>query len=46
MSRRILSLSHDQLTTFDLDTFIAHAEALKPAKPRHLHHPVSPSTEQ
>ena len=28
MSRHILSLSHKQLTTFDLDAFIAHAEAL------------------
>jgi hypothetical protein len=28
MSRHILSLSHDQLTAFDLDAFVAHAEAL------------------
>jgi len=28
MSRHILSLSHEQLTAFDLDAFIAHAEAL------------------
>jgi hypothetical protein len=28
MSRHILSLSHDQLTAFDLDAFIAHAKAL------------------
>jgi hypothetical protein len=28
MSRRILSLSHEQLTSFDLDAFVAHAEAL------------------
>jgi hypothetical protein len=29
MSRYILSLSPDQLTTFDLDVFVAHAELLK-----------------
>jgi hypothetical protein len=28
MSRHILSLSPDQLTAFDLDAFVAHAEAL------------------
>ena len=28
MSRHILSLSHDQLTAFDLEAFVAHAEAL------------------
>jgi hypothetical protein len=28
MSRHILSLSHEQLTSFDLDAFVAHAEAL------------------
>ena len=28
MSRHILSLSPDQLTTFDLDAFVAHAEVL------------------
>jgi len=28
MSRHILSLSHDQLTAFDLNAFVAHAEAL------------------
>ncbi len=28
MSRHILSLSHDQLTAFDLDAFVAHADAL------------------
>jgi hypothetical protein len=28
MSRHILSLSHEQLTAFDLDALIAHAEAL------------------
>jgi hypothetical protein len=28
MSRHILSLSHEQLTAFDLDAFFAHAEAL------------------
>jgi hypothetical protein len=28
MSRHILSLSHEQLTAFDLDAFVAHAEAL------------------
>ncbi len=28
MSRHILSLSHEQFTAFDLDAFIAHAEAL------------------
>jgi hypothetical protein len=28
MSRHMLSLSPDQLTTFDLDAFVAHAEAL------------------
>ena len=28
MSRHILSLSHEQLTAFDLDAFIAHAEVL------------------
>jgi hypothetical protein len=28
MSRHILSLSPEQLTAFDLDAFIAHAEAL------------------
>ena len=28
MSRHILPLSHDQLTAFDLDAFVAHAEAL------------------
>jgi hypothetical protein len=28
MSRHILSLSHEQLTAFDLDAFIAHAELL------------------
>ncbi len=28
MSRHILSLSHEQLTAFDLDAFVAHAQAL------------------
>ena len=28
MSRHLLSLSHEQLTAFDLDAFIAEAEAL------------------
>jgi hypothetical protein len=28
MSRPILSLSHDQLTAFDLDAFVCHAESL------------------
>ena len=28
MSRPILSLSHEQLTAFDLDAFVAHADAL------------------
>jgi hypothetical protein len=28
MSRHILSLCHEQLTSFDLDTFVAHAAAL------------------
>jgi len=28
MSRHILSLSHEQLTAFDLDAFVAHAETL------------------
>ena len=28
MSRSILSLSHEQLTAFDLDAFVAHADAL------------------
>src|SRR5712691_2144905 len=28
MSRQILSLSHDQLTAFDLEAFVTHAEAL------------------
>ena len=28
MSRHILSLSHEQLTAFDLDAFVAHAELL------------------
>jgi hypothetical protein len=28
MSRPILSLSHEQLTSFDLDAFVAHADAL------------------
>lgn len=28
MSRSILSLSHEQLTSFDLDAFVAHADAL------------------
>jgi hypothetical protein len=28
MSRHIFSLSHDQLTAFDLEAFVAHAEAL------------------
>jgi len=28
MSRHILSLSHEQLTSFDLDAFVTHAEAL------------------
>jgi hypothetical protein len=28
MSRHILSISPDQLTAFDLDAFIAHAELL------------------
>ena len=28
MSRHILSLSHEQLTAFDLDALVAHAEAL------------------
>jgi len=28
MSRRMLSLSHEQLASFDLDAFVAHAEAL------------------
>jgi hypothetical protein len=28
MSRHILSLSHEQLTAFDLDAFVAHADAL------------------
>ena len=28
MSRHILSLSHEQLTAFDLDAFVAHAEVL------------------
>jgi hypothetical protein len=28
MSRHILSLSHEQLTSFNLDAFVAHAEAL------------------
>jgi hypothetical protein len=28
MSRHILSLSHEQLTAFDLDAFVAHAECL------------------
>jgi len=28
MSRHMLSLSHEQLTSFDLDAFVTHAEAL------------------
>src|SRR5215471_3338026 len=28
MSRHMLSLSHEQLTAFDLDAFVAHADAL------------------
>ena len=28
MSRHILSLCHEQLTSFDLDAFVAHADAL------------------
>jgi hypothetical protein len=28
MSRHMLSLSHEQLTSFDLDAFVAHADAL------------------
>ena len=28
MSRHILSLSHEQLTSFNLDAFVAHAAAL------------------
>src|SRR5215471_18631704 len=28
MNRHMLSLSHEQLTAFDLDVFVAHADAL------------------
>jgi len=30
MSRPLLSLSHDQLTPFDLEAFVSHADALNP----------------
>ena len=41
MSRHILSLSHEHLTSFDLEAFVVHAEALNQHHRETLYHALS-----